>query len=327
MDYLTMRAIHNSLKVISHPRGCCVKIQKKRAEKIVLRQLEVLRRQKIFFALMRETMGLFLKIQKGLMYSVSRKRHKKEVLKEYWQCILERCKILTNRGLADHIKKFNGHKFHSISMAQRDNLITKCVYIQEIQYIDKLNEWKKAVENLKGENHKKICSRLLKYFMDDYLLNRRSMAEECNIINECIDANIPIPEEKINIQLKKGKTGGRLSKKISAMEAIRGIAGMQGYGGEEKYLKPRSTGRKDIHSISQEKMRESLSHGNDDDESGEGGMDDSDLDFSEEAGIERQSKGSNNLTLKKRISVIHRERIADRVQKANDLDFLNYLQT
>ena len=67
--------------------------------------------------------------------------------------------------------------------------------IQELKYVEKFKEWKEAIVNLKDMYHKKICSRLLRYFMDDYLLNRRTMDDEIDIVNECIDANIPIPED------------------------------------------------------------------------------------------------------------------------------------
>ena len=86
-------------------------------------------------------------------------------------------------------------------------MIERCVMIQEIKYVERLKDWKELIKNLKGEYHKKICSRLLRYFMDDYLLNRRTKEEELEIIEECIDANIPIPEEKIGLSLKKVKAG------------------------------------------------------------------------------------------------------------------------
>ena len=40
---------------------------------------------------------------------------------------------------------------------------------------------------------KKNCSRLLKYFHDDYIVNRRSLEDEYDIIDKCIDANLPFP--------------------------------------------------------------------------------------------------------------------------------------
>ena len=55
--------------------------------------------------------------------------------------------------------------------------------IQELKYVEKLQDWKEAVNNLQDMYHKKVCSRLLKYFMDDYLLNRRTLEDEIEIIN------------------------------------------------------------------------------------------------------------------------------------------------
>lgn len=51
--------------------------------------------------------------------------------------------------------------------------------------------------------------------MDDYLLNRRTMEEEFEIIEECVDANIPIPEEKTVLSLKKTKPGTKQKKIVT----------------------------------------------------------------------------------------------------------------
>lgn len=45
-------------------------------------------------------------------------------------------------------------------------------------------------------NEQKMKSRLLKYFMDDYILKRRSEQDEKDIIDEVVNANIPIPDAR-----------------------------------------------------------------------------------------------------------------------------------
>ena len=324
MDYLTIRKIQHSLQVISHPRGLAVRVQKERAGQIVLQYLRQNKRQNDFFGMMRATIHLFLRIQRGLKDSVRRKMLKKEVLREYWQGVLDRCKLLTNRGLTDQIKKFNGHKFGSISGAQRHNLINRCVYLQEVKYVEKVVEWRAAVAALTGQNHKKICSRLLKYFMDDYLLNRRSRQEELAIIATCIDANIPVPEEKINIQLKRGKTMAK-AKKAGAADVGRGTE-RSAREEEKRPVRTSSTQRKDIYSISQDKMRESLAFVGQaalDADALDGSRDGSDIDFTA-AGLELQ--GAPQASQRRRSAVL-RDRLAASIQRAHDLDFLLYLQS
>ena len=55
-------------------------------------------------------------------------------------------------------------------------------------------------EALEGEGvittEQKLKSRLLKYFMDDYILSRRTEQDEKDIIDECVNANIPIPDAR-----------------------------------------------------------------------------------------------------------------------------------
>ena len=168
---------------------------------------------------------------------------------------------------------------------QRDNLIDRAVMIQELKYVERLTEWKEAVENLKDQYHKKVVSRLLKYFMDDYLLNRRSMEDEIEIVNECIDANIPIPDHQaIVIALKRAKPTLK-AKKTGGLESQRSTM----HKASEEKLNRKGT-KKDIYSISQDKMRESLagSHQHVD----RGSFTESDFD---EAGLERMPTGALNL--------------------------------
>ena len=185
-------------------------------------------------------------------------------------------------------------------------MLAKCVEEQEIKYVEKLQIWEEAIKNMKGENHKKICSRLLKYFYDDYLLNRRTKEDELEIIRRCIDANIPIPEEKSDGLLRKSASKSvPKAKKGAGTDATRSSIKST----VEEKKKPT---RKDIYSISQEKMRESLSlgaqHGAD--RSSVDGLDE--LDFTE-AGLEQHLEGGGQGPLKKRVSQVHRERIAARV--------------
>ena len=127
--------------------------------------------------------------------------------------------------------------------------------IQELKYVDKLQEWKEAIENLGDQYHKKICSRLLKYFMDDYLLKRRTMEDEIDIVTECIDANIPIPENQaINISLKKNKP--MKAKRTMGTDTLRSTQKSS----EEKLS--RKVTKKDMYSITQDKMKESLAGSN-----------------------------------------------------------------
>lgn len=159
------------------------------------------------------------------------------------------------RGKQEMIMKFNGHKLSQISTTQRDNLIDRCVFLQQTRYVERVYEWKQQIRNLKDDHHKKICSRLLKYFMDDYLLNRRTIIEEREIIETCIDAHIPIPDEKINISLKKGKTGKKDAKGGENLIT----RGTQKSSSKETLKSNNSAStRRDINTISQEKMRESL---------------------------------------------------------------------
>ena len=212
IDMIRLRQIKHSIKMISHPQGHIFKLQKERAGALIVKYLRKSHEQKQFFDMMKESIHLFLKIQRGLKFAVVRKMHKKQMLREYWQAILDRCKLLMGRGKQEMIMKFNGHKLSQISTTQRDNLIDRCVFLQQTRYVERVHEWKQQIRNLKDDYHKKICSRLLKYFMDDYLLNRRTIVEERAIIETCIDAHIPIPDEKINISLKKGKTGKKDAK-------------------------------------------------------------------------------------------------------------------
>jgi len=152
--------------------------------------------------------------------------------------------------------------------------------------------------------------------MDDYILNRRTMQDEFDIVRTCIDANLTIPEEKINIKLPKAK-GSKDKKKGDGRETTTRYTHKSQR--EEPKLKSSSTRSKDIKTISKEKMKESIAGVPDSNNSD----DNSDLDF-EEAGLEFQEEGK---ALRKRASIMRKERIAERVQKANDLDFLNYLQT
>jgi len=104
---------------------------------------------------------------------------------------------------------------------------------------------------LKGEYHKKICSRLLKYFMDDYLLNRRTIVEEREIIATCIDMHIPIPDENINISLKKHKTGKKDAKGGDKQLTTRGTQGTQKSSSKEELKSSKSAStRRDINTIS-----------------------------------------------------------------------------
>ena len=103
--------------------------------------------------------------------------------------------------------------------------------------------------------HKKVCSRLLKYFMDDWVLKRRSMDDEIEIVNECIDANLPIPDvsQAISISLKRSKQPTMKTKKTGGLETARTTVAKA----SEEKLNRKGT-KKDIYSISQDKMKESL---------------------------------------------------------------------
>ena len=85
--------------------------------------------------------------------------------------------------------------------------------------------------------------------------------------------------------------------------------------------------KRDIYSISQEKMKESLAYSNNQHfvhtDTRSQSLEESDFDY-EEAGVGRKTTDSEDLKLMPRVSEVNR-RIADRVARANDLDFLNYL--
>jgi len=91
IDMIRLKDIRQSIKMISHPQGHIVKLQKQRAGSLILKYLRKSNEQKEFFDMMKESISLFLKIQSGLKYAVTRKMHKKQMLREYWQAILERC--------------------------------------------------------------------------------------------------------------------------------------------------------------------------------------------------------------------------------------------
>ena len=98
----------------------------------------------------------------------------------------------------------------------------------------------------------KLKSRLLKYFMDDYITNRRTEQDEKDIIDECVNANIPIPDaRKATVQFK---SRAKSKPKKDAPSAPR----TQAKNSEE----PRMRGmKKDILSISSAKMKEGLLYG------------------------------------------------------------------
>ena len=66
----------------------------------------------------------------------------------------------------------------------------------ETKYLEKLREWELTIKNMNGMPVKKVCSRMLKLFHDDYLINHRTVEEEKEIIDQCIEANIPPPSDK-----------------------------------------------------------------------------------------------------------------------------------
>ena len=112
----------------------------------------------------------------------------------------------------------------------------------------------RAHEALEGEGvittEQKLKSRLLKYFMDDYILSRRTEQDEKDIIDECVNANIPIPDtRKATVQFKSR------AKSKPKKEAPR----TQAKNAEEPRI--RASMKKDILTISNAKMKESLLYG------------------------------------------------------------------
>ena len=112
----------------------------------------------------------------------------------------------------------------------------------------------KSHEAMEGDefitNEQKMKSRLLKYFMDDYILKRRSEQDEKDIIDEVVNANIPIPDaRKATVQFKSR------AKSKQKKEAPR----TQAKAAEEPKI--RAFMKKDLHTISNAKMKESLLFG------------------------------------------------------------------
>ena len=99
-------------------------------------------------------------------------------------------------------------------------------------------------------SEQKLKSRLLKYFMDDYILNRRSEQDEKDIIDEVVNANIPIPDvRKATVQFKS-RTKSKQKKEAPRTQA-------------KAAEEPRIRGfmKKDLFTISNAKMKESLLFG------------------------------------------------------------------
>lgn len=74
---IRLRQVKHSIKMISHPQGHIFRLQKERAGTLILKYLRKSNEQKQFFDMMKESIHLFLKIQRGLKFAVVRKMHKK----------------------------------------------------------------------------------------------------------------------------------------------------------------------------------------------------------------------------------------------------------
>lgn len=80
-----------------------------------------------FMGKMRKTLANVHKIKDKLLIQLKRRRYKRMILKEYWQMITDRCRLLQMRNQADQIVKFNGQKFATIPNKVRDAIIDQYI--------------------------------------------------------------------------------------------------------------------------------------------------------------------------------------------------------
>ena len=87
----------------------------------------------------------------------------------------------------------------------RDELIKTEILIQEAKYMDNLKKFQQLITDCK-EPKKRICSRLLKLYADDFV-NHRDYEKDQEIFKGYIDQSLPMEDPKrAASKLQKQKT-------------------------------------------------------------------------------------------------------------------------
>ena len=113
------------------------------------------------------------------------------LLREYWKAITDRCTKLKLRNQTTILKKMNCQNMELIPEKRREDLIHTTIMIQEEKYVQNLKKFKQQV-NASKDPKERICSRLLKMYTDNFVLNQRTYEQDIEIIKTQIDGCLPL---------------------------------------------------------------------------------------------------------------------------------------
>lgn len=85
----------------------------------------------------------------------------------------------------------------------RKNVIDAAILTQEEKYIDNVNKFNRQLAETK-DARKRVYSRLLKVYSDDFVLKQRTYAQDLEIIKTQIDTCLPLIDPSKE-QTKSGK--------------------------------------------------------------------------------------------------------------------------
>lgn len=107
------------------------------------------------------------------------------------------------------LKKFQGQKFEKISVKVRDKIIQETILIQEDKYIENMAKFKKQLAASK-DARQRACSKILKYYSDDFVMNQRTLEQESELIKTQIDGCLPLVDpSRENFKKEKSKVQKR----------------------------------------------------------------------------------------------------------------------
>ena len=143
-------------------------------------------------------------VQNRLTRQIMRRRYKKTILREYWKAVIDRCTKLKLRNQTTILKKMNCLNMELIPEKRRDDLINTTILIQEEKYVMNLKKFQQQIKDSRNPKER-ICSRLLKIYTDDFVLNQRSYEQDQEIIKKQIDYFLPLVDPMKEAAEKKAQ--------------------------------------------------------------------------------------------------------------------------
>ena len=199
------------------------KFQLARAKELVHRYIEKYTTGQEFFGKTVHFIAQIRTIQLKFGRQIARRRYKRMVLRDYWKMVCDRFTKLKLRNQFAEVKRYNAANVDQISEKIRDGLLSTAILIQEEKYVENLRKFNRHIKTT-PDARMRVCSRILKAYTDDFVLNHRTYEHDIDIIKAQIDQCLPLIDPMKEAAEKKAqakqKKKGAVPEKVASPDTI-----------------------------------------------------------------------------------------------------------